>query len=91
MTVFKTTIAVWAFLICTLCSFNGNAGQLAVVNGGFESGPTYCSSSPTTYGVWSYDGVPVVTSENGITPYEGSHMVRFDTTLPCSPGAEYSE
>ena len=91
MRVFKTTISIWAFLICMLCSMSGSAGPLTVVNGGFETGPTYCNSSPTTYGIWSYDGAPVVAAENGITPYEGSHMVRFDNTLPCASGAEASE
>ena len=87
----KTIASVGAFLGCMLWSCVGNAGQVAIVNGGFESGPTYCNSSPHTYGVWSYDGAPVVTAENGIMPYEGSHMARFDNTLPCASGAEASE
>jgi hypothetical protein len=87
----KRIASAVVFFGCILWSCGGQAGQVAIVNGGFESGPTYCNSSPHAYGVWSYDGAPVVTAENGIAPYEGSHMVRFDYTLPCAPGAEASE
>ena len=87
----KAVASVGVFLGYILCSLGVNGGGLLIVNGGFEGGPTYCNSSPTTYGVWSYDGAPVVTSENGITPYEGYHMVRFEDTLPCASGAEASE
>lgn len=37
---------------------------------------------PTDYGVWAYDPVTVVNTENSITPLEGSQMVRFDRTSP---------
>jgi hypothetical protein len=69
-------------LICIIFSSNLRAGDLFPINCGFECCPVYSNGAPTGYGYWSYDLTQVVTSENGITPKESSHMLRFIGTLP---------
>ena len=48
-----------------------------LVNGGFEANETLGGGLPTVYGDWKHDMAAIVTAENGITPYEGSRMVKF--------------
>ncbi len=55
-----------------------------LVNGDFEisfSTPFAGVVTPTTYGDWKGDLVTVVGPENGITPFQGDQMLRFDGTL----------
>ena len=51
--------------------------SLTVGNAGFESGIT--AGLPTTAGSWEGDLNSVTTAENGVTPYAGSQMLRFQT------------
>jgi hypothetical protein len=55
-------------------------GANLVVNPGFETGAALLGSRPTTFGVWRGDRVEYVPAENGISPLEGSRMLRFINT-----------
>ncbi|MCC6970236.1 MAG: hypothetical protein IT434_08445 [Phycisphaerales bacterium] len=62
-----------------LVSRGAHAQQLA--NPGFESGPIL-SEIVEQFGVWSVDGGTAVGPTQGITPLEGSKMLRFQETAP---------
>lgn len=91
MKISKLAILALAIAACLSISGNLHAAGLYPINWGFECCPTSCNGSPTSYGYWSYDWVPPVEAENGIVPYEGSHMGKFVYTQNCSEGAWYSE
>ena len=58
----------------------GRLEAASIVNGGFEVAETIETVLPTTFGDWSGDGGSIVVSENGITPFEGNRMLKFDET-----------
>jgi hypothetical protein len=78
-------VVLTGLLVCIVSSSNVWGGELFPINPGFECCPVYSNGAPTGYGYWSYDLTQVVTAENGITPKEGSHMLRFIGTLPSGP------
>ena len=52
-----------------------------LVNGGFESAEALGGGVATGFGDWRQDVATTVTgTQNGITPYQGTRMVRFDGT-----------
>lgn len=54
------------------------ARPLPLADADFEAGSTISTSGiPTRAGAWGGDFSRVVTAENGITPKQGRHMVRF--------------
>lgn len=63
-----------------------SAGNL-VVNPGFEA--TEDLSAPTGFGDWGGNPASVVIAEQGISPYEGSRMLRFDFTSSGSGPSEH--
>lgn len=69
-----------AFFGLAMLSGAGSA-EAAIVGGGFESPTATSIGDPSTTGVWSGDGTTIIGAENGITPYEGSRMLRFDDTF----------
>jgi len=52
-----------------------------IVNPGFETG-SIGTNWPTGYGYWSGDVSTIVGIEQGITPFGGDQMLRFDATRP---------
>ena len=48
-----------------------------LVNGGFESQEALGGGASTGFGDWKEDQAGTVGAENGITPYEGSRMLKF--------------
>lgn len=73
-----------ASLLATLTLAPAPAG--ALVNGGFEgAAPTL--TFPPAVGSWGGDFASKVSAENGISPFEGSAMLRFDGTFwDCPSG-----
>ncbi len=73
------------FVALTVLIFADRACSSIVVNGGFETvvpipDPTPLVGSPIPgLGLWHGDPATMVSSENGINPAEGSHMLRFDS------------
>lgn len=59
----------------------GGAHAQELVNPGFESGPIL-SEIVEEFGVWSVDGGNAVGPTQGITPLEGSKMLKFQETAP---------
>jgi hypothetical protein len=56
-----------------------------LANGGFEGDAP--ASIPSTYGVWGHDQAEIVGAENGITPVEGTQMLKFLATQPWGADA----
>ena len=56
-----------------------------IINPSFETVESIGDNLPSTYGDWSGDAGTIVTSENGITPLDGSRMLRFDATSHSGP------
>ncbi|MFO0835261.1 MAG: hypothetical protein U0638_09835 [Phycisphaerales bacterium] len=73
------TLGFVAFGCSLLLTHGAHAQQLA--NPGFESGPIL-SEIVEQFGVWSVDGGTAVGPTQGITPLEGSKMLRFQETAP---------
>jgi len=89
MTHRPVSIPIIAALALTLCAPVAAANLLA--NPGFEGSPP-STALPAGSGVWSGDLLSRVSAENGITPAEGSRMVRFDATFwTCPPGGTGSD
>jgi len=51
-----------------------------ITNGDFETPEQIGGAYPSSFGNWDADFATIVGSENGITPFNGSGMMRFDTT-----------
>lgn len=51
-----------------------------VINPGFEAMESIGIDLPDSYGDWDGDDGVIVTEENGIVPFEGEQMLRFDAT-----------
>jgi len=56
-----------------------------MINGSFETEEDTLGGEPETYGNWEGDKTAIVDAENGITPADGSHMLRFVYTLQTGP------
>jgi hypothetical protein len=69
----------WRPAARSLSSRGAHAQQLA--NPGFESGPIL-SEIVEQFSVWSVDGGTAVGPTQGITPLEGSKMLKFQETAP---------
>ena len=74
MIIFGLTVSVHALLI----------------NGGFETAETTGGTLPTTFGDWAGDISEIVSTQNGITPFEGSQMLHFVNTQLDGSGEGYS-
>ena len=56
------------------------ATAVVLVNPDFEISEVIEAQVPTTTGDWQFDTATIVSAENGITPFSGSQMLRFDTS-----------
>ena len=61
------------------------AGVNLMVNGSFETQENMLGGEPETYGDWEGDWTEIVGAQNGITPADGSQMLRFIYTLQWGP------
>jgi len=59
---------------------------LDITNPGFESG-TIGVGSPNVFGGWGGDKSEIVTTENGITPFEGDKFLHFIYSRKSGPGS----
>lgn len=59
-----------------------------LVNPGFES-PVSVGALPTSLGVWRGDLSQSIGAERGVTPFDGTRMLRFDATGPTGPGLTF--
>ena len=57
-----------------------------VTNGGFETATAIPSDYPTDYGYWARDFCAYALATDGISPLEGSQMIKFVYTQPGSMG-----
>ena len=62
---------------------------LDITNPGFESG-TIGVGKPNGFGVWGGDKSEIVTTEKGITPFEGSQMLHFIYSRRMANWCRYS-
>ncbi len=75
-----------AFL-CTSVNTLGDTIPLTMTNSGFETSDTIGVGFPNVFGVWGGDKSDIVTTENGITAFEGSQMLHFINTKKSGPGS----
>ncbi len=68
-------------VVCLLGSTHDWAEATLISNPSFETPETTGGVLPTTFGDWSGDLSQIVTAENGIVPFDGSRMLRFDGTF----------
>ena len=72
---------MFALLTALIGVDSAHATPLEVWNSGFEiPGPTAGTSwngLPSEFGVWGGDASEIVGPQNGITPFEGQHMLHF--------------
>ncbi len=76
----KTHIRLLAIVImAVLIASSGQpcSASNLVVNSGFETTETTGGGLPTTYGDWNGDYSSIVSATSGITPLEGSKMLKF--------------
>ncbi len=59
----------------------------ALVNPSFETGESTQNGWPSAYGDWSGDGSQITTTENGITPVDGTRMLKFEYADLYTTGA----
>jgi len=89
MTHRPVSIPIIAALALVLCAPVAAANLLA--NPGFEGAPASLQLPPGP-GVWSGDILSRVSAQDGVTPAEGSSMVRFDATFwSCPSGGTGSD
>ena len=80
-------------------SYNGSDYDFAVarllggpnellVDGGFESNEAFGDGLPLVFGDWRNEQASAVAEENGIAPYEGLRMLRFDGTEASGAGLD---
>ncbi len=56
-----------------------------LMDGGFETS-TPTQQLPDTFGVWGFDRASTTGPTQGVTPFEGERMLRFEGTAPlCAP------
>ncbi len=60
---------------------------LDITNPGFETSGTIGMGFPNVFGVWGGDQSEIVTTENGINPFEGSQMLHFIYSRRDEPGS----
>ena len=60
---------------------------LDITNPGFETSGTIGVGSPHVFGGWGGDKSEIVTTEKGITPFEGSQMLHFIYSRKSGPGS----
>ena len=63
----------------------GYADTNLVANSKFQNGETIDTGLPTVFRVWAGDTTSLVEAENGITPFKGRRMLRFDKTFFTVP------
>ncbi len=70
-----------SMFVCAVCfvlvGFSVNASANLVTNPGFETYEITTGDYPEVFGDWMGDVSEIVSSENGITPLEGSNMLHF--------------
>ena len=64
--------------VCLFLSAPNWAKANLLTNPSFETSEVTGGSFPTTFDDWSGDLSQIVTTENSINPFDGSHMLRFD-------------
>jgi hypothetical protein len=69
---FRTILAAGALTLLPL-----TAPAQLLNNGGFETGSANIGAPPSAMGEWRGDGSAYVTTQQGITPYEGTKMLRL--------------
>jgi hypothetical protein len=62
-----------------------------VCNAGFEDEPNLACGRPTDYCYWCGNVTEIVSATDGITPLEGSQMLKFMYTLSGCEGPGYTE
>jgi len=72
------------FLVALLIAYATPSAAQSLQNTSFESG-TYATGVPNSAGAWRGDLGGFVTAENGITPFQGTRMMKF--TAASSAGA----
>jgi hypothetical protein len=85
-------------LVCTstvrayMSQWGSKVRQLPLVNGGFETRSEVGAGSPLQIGVWSGDYSRMTGPENGVTPFRGSGMLRFERadSAVSEPGARHN-
>jgi hypothetical protein len=87
----KTFQWLCVLLLLVVPSINAHATPLIISNPGFETVESVDDGLPATFGNWSGDLAAIVTAENGITPNEGSRMIRFTATFETGPGGISSD
>ena len=60
------------------------ASATLVINPGFETLESTLGR-PSSYGDWGDNVSQIVTAENGVTPHDGSRMLKFIATGPAGP------
>ncbi len=73
----KLRIATMA--VATALAATPSVKAQTIGNGGFESGSANVGPIPTNFGTWGGDGSAYVGTTFGISPFEGSRMMRFLT------------
>ena len=73
--------------IIFLWLFSGSTWA-SLVNGGFETTYDTTGTEPTGFGYWRGDPTEIVSDTFGITPLEGSQMVRHIFSSPIGPHSE---
>jgi hypothetical protein len=81
----------WLGLLFVIVAAPIDARAAAVLNEGFEIDESIADGLPVTLWDWSGDLATIVTAENGITPIEGTGMLRFDATFQTGPGGISSD
>ena len=87
----KTRTITLAAAIAGMGLLTGAARANLFVNPSFETVENTVGSSgdpnfPTTFGDWGGDNSRIVTAENGITPFDQQHMLKFLDTNASGPG-----
>src|SRR5690349_20621099 len=66
-----------ATLLACYALANTSQATIVVGNAGFETVVPIPYWPVASYGVWTGNPATIVTAENGITPVEGTHMLKF--------------
>ena len=62
-------------LLCTSVNTLGDTITLDITNPGFETSGTIGVGFPNVFGAWGGDKSEIVTTENGINPFEGDKFL----------------
>lgn len=77
-------------ILCAICMFVGSACGNLITNPGFETDEITSTDWPDSYGDWGGDDSQIIGTSDGITPYEGQKMLKFEASTDVGASSRFT-